>query len=75
MIARQQPMTSDFGYRSTARDVLAGHDLAGRAPSSRAATPPLGLETVKALSAAGVSVVVPPVGPDVAAAAVADLPG
>ncbi len=28
MIARQQPLDSGFGYRSTADDVLAGYDLA-----------------------------------------------
>ena len=75
MIARQQPMTSDFGYRSTACDVLAGHDLAGRSAIVTGGYSGLGHETVKALSAAGVSVVVPARRPDVAAAAVADLPG
>ncbi len=75
MIDRQQPMTSPFGYRSTASEVLAGHALAGKTAIVTGGYSGLGFETVKVLSAAGVSVVVPARRPEPAAAALAGMPG
>lgn len=74
MIARMQPLDTGFGYRSTATDVLAGYDLAGRTAIVTGGYSGLGLETVKALTAAGVSVVVPARRRDAAEVALADLP-
>lgn len=75
MIARQQPLESGFGYRTTAGEVLAGLDLAGRTAIVTGGYSGLGLETVRALASAGVVVTVPARRPDAAAAALADLPG
>lgn len=75
MIARQQPLSTEFGYRSTATEVLAGHDLTGRTAIVTGGYSGLGLETVKALSAAGVSVIVPARRPETAATALADIAG
>lgn len=74
MTARMQPLDTGFGYRSTATDVLAGYDLAGRTAIVTGGYSGLGLETVKALTAAGVSVVVPARRRDAAEVALADLP-
>lgn len=59
MNARQQPLLSEFGYRSTAAEVIAGADLAGRTAIVTGGYSGLGLETVRALTDAGVRVVVP----------------
>lgn len=75
MIERQQPLASEFGYRSTAAEVIAGHDLAGKRAIVTGGYSGLGLETVRALAAAGVSVVVPARRPDVATAALRDFAG
>lgn len=74
MIARQQPLETGFGYRSTADDVLAGYELAGRSAIVTGGYSGLGLETVRALTAAGASVVVPARRRDAAEAALVDLP-
>lgn len=75
MIARQQPLATQFGYRSTASDVLAGHDLAGKRAIVTGGYSGLGLETVLALSAAGVETIVPARRPDAAREALADVAG
>ena len=59
MIARQQPLSSEFGYRSTAAEVIADTDLAGRTAIVTGGYSGLGLETVRALADAGVRVIVP----------------
>ncbi|WP_311258750.1 oxidoreductase [Microbacterium sp. WCS2018Hpa-9] len=59
MIARQQPLSSEFGYRSTAAEVIAGTDLAGQTAIVTGGYSGLGLETVRALADAGVRVIVP----------------
>lgn len=59
MIARQQPLSSEFGYRSTAAEVIAGTDLADRTAIVTGGYSGLGLETVRALADAGVRVIVP----------------
>ncbi|CAM3875213.1 oxidoreductase [Nocardioides zeicaulis] len=75
MIARQQPLETAFGYRTTAAEVVAGHDLAGRRAVVTGGYSGLGLETVRALAGAGASVLVPSRRVDVAAEALAGLPG
>lgn len=75
MIARQQPLETAFGYRTTAAEVIAGHDLAGRYAVVTGGYSGLGLETVRALAGAGVSVLVPSRRVDVASAALAGLDG
>jgi len=65
---RQQPMSSAFGYRSSAADVLKGHDLSGTTAVVTGGYSGLGFETVKALSDAGASVIVPARRPEAAAA-------
>ncbi|MEZ5117467.1 MAG: oxidoreductase [Candidatus Nanopelagicales bacterium] len=74
MIARQQPLATEFGYRTTAAEVLAGHDLTGRTAVVTGGYSGLGLETVKALIGAGADVIVPARRPDAAATALAGLP-
>lgn len=69
MTQRQQPLTSAFGYRTTATEVLDGIDLAERTAIVTGGYSGLGLETVRALSAAGVAVTVPARRPDAASAA------
>lgn len=75
MIARQQPLETAFGYRTTAAEVIAGHDLAGRYAVVTGGYSGLGLETVRALVGAGVSVLVPARRVDVASAALAGVDG
>src|SRR3954454_4471905 len=71
-VTPQQPIGSGFGLRSTAAEVLAGIDLAGRQAIVTGGYSGLGLETVKALTAAGAQVVVPARRLDVARQALAD---
>ena len=73
--ARQQPLATEFGYRTTAAEVLAGRDLGGKTAIVTGGYSGLGLETVKALAAAGVSVTVPARRPDAATAALVEVPG
>jgi NAD(P)-dependent dehydrogenase (short-subunit alcohol dehydrogenase family) len=55
----QQPIGSGFGARSTAAEVLDGLDLAGRLAIVTGGYSGLGLETVRALTGAGATAVVP----------------
>jgi NAD(P)-dependent dehydrogenase (short-subunit alcohol dehydrogenase family) len=55
----QQPIGSGFGARTTAAEVLAGLDLTGRLAVVTGGYSGLGLETVRALTGAGATVVVP----------------
>ncbi|MFF2655471.1 SDR family NAD(P)-dependent oxidoreductase [Streptomyces sp. NPDC058045] len=66
----QQPLGSGFGARSTAREVLDGIDLTGRLAVVTGGYSGLGLETTRALSGAGATVVVPARRPDAAREAV-----
>lgn len=52
-------ITSPFGYRSTAREVVAGCDLRGRHALVTGATSGLGIETARALATAGATVHLP----------------
>lgn len=74
MIARQQALSSAFGYRTTAAEVLAGHDLAGRTAIVTGGYSGIGLETVRALVGVGVAVIVPARRPEAAMASLAGLP-
>ncbi len=56
---RQRPIGSGFGAKSTAAEVLAGVDLAGREAIVTGGYSGIGLETVRALLAAGARVTVP----------------
>ncbi|MGX7950983.1 oxidoreductase [Tsuneonella sp. HG249] len=58
MATQQQPVGSPFGYRSTAREVLEGIDLAGRRVVVTGGYSGIGTETVRALAGAGADVVV-----------------
>ncbi|MDZ4376441.1 MAG: oxidoreductase [Phenylobacterium sp.] len=49
-------ITSDFGARSTAREVVDGHDLSGQAVIVTGAASGIGVETVRALAEAGADV-------------------
>jgi NAD(P)-dependent dehydrogenase (short-subunit alcohol dehydrogenase family) len=55
----QHPIGSGFGYRSTASEVLEGIDLSGKLAIVTGGYSGLGIETVRALVAAGARVVVP----------------
>ena len=60
MIAdHQQPVNSPFGRHSEPHEVLAGVDLAGKNVIVTGGYSGIGLETVRALAAAGASVTVP----------------
>ncbi|QQC93076.1 SDR family NAD(P)-dependent oxidoreductase [Streptomyces alfalfae] len=71
----QQPLNSPFSADSTAEDVMAGVDLSGRSAVVTGGYSGLGLETTRALAAAGARVVVPARRPQIARAALADVDG
>ncbi len=73
MATPQQPIDSGFGARSTAAEVLEGIDLTGRLAIVTGGYSGLGFETVRALSGAGASVIVPARRPDHAAEVLADV--
>lgn len=66
---QQRPLGSPFSASSTAEDVMAGFDLSARTAVVSGGYSGLGLETTRALAAAGARVVVPARRPDVARAA------
>jgi NAD(P)-dependent dehydrogenase (short-subunit alcohol dehydrogenase family) len=69
----QAPLPSGFSMRSTATDVLAGIDLTGRNVIVTGGYSGIGVETTRALAAAGAHVTVPARTPDKARAALAGL--
>nr|MDT0525630.1 SDR family NAD(P)-dependent oxidoreductase [Streptomyces sp. DSM 41633] len=73
MTQNQRPIGSGFTAASTAADVLAGIDLSGRNVIVTAGHVGLGLETTRALSQAGASVVVGARSPERAAHALAGI--
>src|SRR5215212_1283740 len=74
MRTAQRHIDSGFGAGSTAADVLAGIDLSGRQAVVTGGYSGIGLETVRALSAAGAAVLVPARRPSHAAGILAGLP-
>lgn len=73
MTTAQQHIGSGFGARTTASEVLSGIDLTGQLAIVTGGYSGLGLETTRALVAAGATVVVPARRPDVAREALAGL--
>ncbi|AQW55216.1 SDR family NAD(P)-dependent oxidoreductase [Streptomyces violaceusniger] len=69
----QQPLGSPFSAVSTAEDVMAGLNLSGTSAVVTGGYSGLGLETTRALSAAGARVIVPARRPEVARAALAEV--
>ncbi|WNI19032.1 SDR family NAD(P)-dependent oxidoreductase [Actinacidiphila sp. ITFR-21] len=70
---KQHSIGSGFGARSTAADVLAGVDLTGRLVLLTGGYSGIGLETTRALTAAGARVVVPARRPETARQALAGI--
>ena len=75
MSTPQHALGSGFGAESTATDVLRGVDLSGKLAIVTGGYSGLGLETTRALAAAGAHVVVPARRPDVARQAVEGIEG
>ncbi|MGW4383976.1 oxidoreductase [Kitasatospora sp. NPDC004531] len=71
----QRAVDSPFSAASSAQEVLAGHDLSGARAVVTGGYSGLGLETVRALAAAGARVVVPARRPEAARAALAGVAG
>ncbi|WP_420037217.1 SDR family NAD(P)-dependent oxidoreductase [Streptomyces sp. cg28] len=69
----QQPLGSPFSAISTARDITAGLDLSGTNAVVTGGYSGLGLETTRALAAAGARVIVPARRPDLARASLGDV--
>jgi NAD(P)-dependent dehydrogenase (short-subunit alcohol dehydrogenase family) len=69
----QQPVGSGFGAHSTAAEVLDGIDLSGRTALITGGYSGIGIETTRALSNAGATVVVPARRPDAAREAVSGI--
>lgn len=57
-------ITSPFGAKSTAREVVAGHDLSGRTAIVTGAATGIGVETARALALAGAEVIIAARKPD-----------
>src|SRR4029450_13676145 len=75
MKTTQEPLPSGLGAETTAREALAGRDLAGTIAVVTGGQAGIGLETTKALAAAGATVVVGARTPDRARAALATTKG
>ncbi|MFM5917061.1 MAG: oxidoreductase [Novosphingobium sp.] len=75
MTTAQAPIDSPFGYRSRAREVVAGIDLSGKVAVVTGGYSGLGTETVRALAEAGARVIVGARRPDAAAADLAGIDG
>lgn len=71
----QSPIGSGFGHQSTAKDVLKGLDLSGRNIVVTGGYSGIGVETVRALAAAGARVTVPARDRAKAETALSPLPG
>ena len=75
MTTTQAPIDSPFGYRSTAREVIAGIDLSGKTALVTGGYSGLGTETVRALAGAGARVIVGARRPEVALGDLAGIEG
>jgi NAD(P)-dependent dehydrogenase (short-subunit alcohol dehydrogenase family) len=74
-MSQQTPIISGFGFKSTAQEVIAGHDLTGRIAVVTGGYSGIGLETTRALASAGARVVVPARDMEKARKAVEAIPG
>jgi len=74
-VSQQHKIGSGFSGRTTAAEVLAGIDLDGKLAIVTGGYSGIGLETTRALAAAGARVVVPARRPEVAAEALAGIEG
>lgn len=74
VVTPQAAIHSGFGPRTTAREVLTGHDLRGVTAIVTGGYAGVGLEITRALSAAGATVIVPARTVDKARVATADIP-
>jgi NAD(P)-dependent dehydrogenase (short-subunit alcohol dehydrogenase family) len=74
MVDYQKPLGSGFGRRTTASEVLNGLDLTGKYAIVTGGHSGLGFETTKALTAAGIDVLVAARNRDVATTATHDIP-
>jgi NAD(P)-dependent dehydrogenase (short-subunit alcohol dehydrogenase family) len=74
-MSAQRPVPSGFAARTSASDVLAGIDLTGKRAIVTGGYSGIGLETTRALAAAGAEVIAAGRSPDKAKAALADIPG
>lgn len=72
---QQKPIGSGFGLRSEPEEVLAGIDLTGKVAVVTGGYSGIGLETTRALAAAGVRVYVPVRNPEKARETLQDMPG
>src|SRR4051795_10139116 len=59
MTTPQEPIGSGFGYRSTAAEAVEGINLSGKLAIVTGGYSGIGLETVRALTGAGATVIVP----------------
>ncbi len=75
MTTKQEPIHSGYGAETTARDVLEGRRLDGAIAVVTGGYTGVGLETTRALAAAGATVVVPARTPGKASAALAGMDG
>ena len=75
MTTPQTPLTSPFGYRSTATEVIDGADMTSKVVLVTGGYSGLGLETVRALAGAGAKVIVGARRPDAAAEDLRDVTG
>lgn len=75
MTSRQQPIDSPFGYRSTAKEVVAAGDVAGKNVIVTGGYSGIGTETVRALAGAGAKVIVGARRVDVAEAVTGEMEG
>ncbi|MER7722116.1 SDR family NAD(P)-dependent oxidoreductase [Streptomyces flaveolus] len=74
-VTDQQPLGSPFSAATTAEDIVAGQDLSGTTAVVTGGYCGLGLETTRALTAAGARVIVPARRPHVARAALQEVKG
>ena len=74
MLTMQKPIPSGFAYTATPLDVLAGLDLSNRVAVVTGGYAGIGLETTRALAAAGARVIVPARSPEKAARALTGIP-
>ena len=73
MVSQQKPLSSPFGYRSTAMEVADGIDLSGKNIIVTGGYSGIGTETVRALASRGAKVIVGARRPDLAREVLAEM--